>query len=721
VAIAHVNAQKLVELHRYAFGKLDPEALPIETKDKDLLDELFTGRANFRERLTQLFFAVHATAERMQAQTTLLLSGSFDRDAVLESLRGDYEMEPAQIGAWLILTKTQQEAEPECPDSRGNKRQADPSYLLITPQWLLLASDLDYGDKVLRRLEQGAAAAQDLEAWREYRTGKLASVMALSIGDAASALTGLPGMAAQQAASQSTHVTGIAAALGVDMLAGGLNANLRLVSEDAEWNRETSTKARAQLDVVKGDSRTVSPTLAELMSRVTVTSGPDAVEFNVALDLTVLDDLGQALQEGIGSIFSASMSDPQEQDGSQPDQIQTKPKDYAANAALVHLPELKLESYQSRPLFMRDAFAVDLSTIRMNDQGVLELKLDGVVALPKSESGFGEERTADLSLVISSVKDAHGNELLRDERCVNRNEIFGRSRNHEPETMGSMAQDRAMIFKHVRLREGAKVEDIRRIEGHLSLTAPVAVSTLTVPLRAGESVTHAGARFYLSTVRDRSVSYQISGEQKRLVEVRALNGDGKPLRTGWRMSGEDGGRVTQNYEGRVHALELFVADRIVTHEVSFALTELFSPPPDDERTRPVVFAPEHIAPDSWAPYSQLNMDTFAVDPKQWHVFQENKEPIASATWPGMSMFLTHTPRQWGNAPQAHVYYPMLPELPGVLSALSYQIEYPAAEGGVVDRFYNASYPYRMPGAEIVVRYRHGGQPLALGSWPLTTG
>ncbi|MDT8383905.1 MAG: hypothetical protein RRB22_05780 [Gammaproteobacteria bacterium] len=720
VAIAHVNAEKLLELQHYLFGELDPDALPVDSTDKAVMDELFSGPANLRENLAQLFLAVHAPEGEPRARTTLLFSGNFDTDAVIGTLRRFYRVEETGDDHWHVLRAMQIEAESLCPSDTPNKREPAPGYLYITPQLALLADDQAHAASLVQRLQSGAPAAQDINYWQRYRKGQLASLMVLSIPEASTALRGLPGMVAQKAASGNAQITGVAAAVETDLLARGFNVSLNLASSDAAWKRDATAKMQRQLDEMKNDSRRVSPTLAELLTRITISEQAEALRVNAALDASVFADLGAVVQEGMGNLFSVRVAGTQQDGGQAAEQIQTHPKDYADTAAFATLPALKLESYDSQPLFMRGAFAVDVERIRMNDTGLLELQLQGRVALPDSGSDSGQTRTAELSLTVDSVTDAAGQDLLRDEHCVKRNELFGRSRNHEPETQSNIFQNKAQITKFVRLRENARLEDIQHIKGHLTFSAPEEVRKFTVPLRAGENITHAGTRFYLSSISDDSVSYHVTGEHARLLEVRGLNGNGQPLRTGWRMGGDDG-RATQQFAGKIRALEVFVAGRFTKHQTDFDITNLFVPGAERENKPLVAFAPKRIDPKAWAAYKNLDMRKLKADPQDWTVFDKNKTPIASAQWQGVSLFLTHTPTQWGNSPQAQVYYPMLPDLPGVLSAFSYQIEEPAVKDGPAEYYAKVFYSYRLPSRELVVPHRLQGQPLALGSWPLRTG
>jgi hypothetical protein len=228
-------------------------------------------------------------------------------------------------------------------------------------------------------------------------------------------------------------------------------------------------------------------------------------------------------------------------------------------------------------------------------------------------------------------------------------------------------------------------------------------------------------RFYLSRIGERSLSYQVSGDAERLVEVRALNGEGRPLHKGWRMSAPDDGRTTQQYRGAIQGVEIHVAEEIARHEAAFRITGLFAPSRRRDARPSVVFAPAPVDPTDWGAYAALDMGKLDVGPEHWQVYGGSRSPVAEARWPEVSMYLTHSPTQWGNAPQAHVYFPMLPGLPAALSAFSYRVEHPAGEQGSVTQYARIAYPYRASSGQTVVRHRLAGRPVAVGNWTLRTG
>ncbi|MCI5122960.1 MAG: hypothetical protein D3925_00415, partial [Candidatus Electrothrix sp. AR5] len=240
---------------------------------------------------------------------------------------------------------------------------------------------------------------------------------------------------------------------------------------------------------------------------------------------------------------------------------------------------------------------------------------------------------------------------------------------------------------------------------------------------AGEAIEHGGLRFYLSSIKKDSVSYHISGNATRLVEIRGLNKAGQVLQHGWLMNDKNTGRATQSFAGQIEALEVFIADNVFAQKTKFELTDLFQAGKDEKKDKtPAWFAPEKISLADWNAYKKLKLKKLQIDPdKDWYTGGKNARPIAEANWSPIRLFISHTPKEWGNNPTAHLYFPQLKELPGVLSGISYRIDEPAPKEGATLRYHPASYWYNSTSGEVVVKHTVQGKPFALTSFPLITG
>jgi len=720
VAVGLIDVEKLLTLKRYWFGDLDPAALPVDEDKRDLVETLFDGPARFQENLQQVVFSLSVPLGQEGPRTVMLLSGRFDHTSLTRALSTAYDVDKIDDDLWSVTEKKEAPAEPLCENEQKNEKEPTTFYVQVSPRWIMVVDDRAYVDEVWARLRSESATHHHAERWRDYRRSRLASFMVLVPDKAGEAIGGMPGMLAHQAASEAPQVTYVAAGIGLEPLQGGLNANIHLATEDAAWNAEAETKIRRELDTMAKDSRSFSPTLAGLVDRVAVQGQSGALDIDVRLDTQLLNDMGQVVREGIASVFSVGMSSPNGDGKVPPERIDENPRTYA-NLDLGELPPFHDKFKSEPPLFSKGAFAVDFNSIKPNDEGLLEIWLEGKVGLPEhNDQRFNE--VGELSMTVTKIQDTEGNDLLRDERCVSRNDLFGRSPNHEAETNANHHQDHGWVWKHVRLKPEVSVEKIHRIEGRLGFSMPTGVRRFEIPLQAGQVVEHAGLRFYLSNVKTDSVSYQATGETDRLLEVRGLNKDRRALHQGWKM-GMDNGQAPQTYAGQVHALEIYVAEHHLERETAFELTDLFrASEEDDEKKSPKWLAPERIDRKLWDDYAALDLSGLTVDPrKDWHIWNKDVTTIAESSWSPIKMYVTHTPQQWGNNPMAHLYFPQFLDLPGVLSAISYRIDHPAPETEAGAHYHQASYPYYTNSGEVVVNQELDGKPMALNSFPLKTG
>lgn len=717
VAIGVVDIKKLAAIDTYWFGGFDPDALPLDAQKRSLLDDLFAGPAGLRENLRHVLVSLSLPPEAKRGSRLVLLSGRFEASTLLASLGKYFKTEKVASDSWVISQKRVPGKEPLCKKDVPVKPES--YYLRISPAWMMVASDKPHGDKIWQRLQSGAAAAQDTALWRAYRASRLLSVMALVPADAGKAIGGLPGMMAAGAASKVPHVKAVGVAVDVDPLAGGVDAGFHVLSEDSAWNSESASAIRQKVETMAQDGRSVSPTLAAVLSRVSVVGGPDALDIHLRLDRQVFGELEQVVQEGLGSLFTVTVSN---RSGQKPaERINEHPQQYA-NLNLSELPPYK-DKYQSEPpLFSDGAFSADLKSIKAKSDGVLEIWLEGDVGLPDNKDGRFNHR-GTLSMRVTSVQDEAGRELLRDERCMGMNELGGRSPNQEEESSTNHNQDHGWVWKYVRLNPGVAVDQIHSIKGTMNFSLPTRVRRFEVPLKAGTVVEHAGLRFYLSSIKDDSVSYQVSGKNERLLEVRALNKDGRVLQRGWRVSDSNSMRISQSYTGEVRALEIYVAEQYFRRNTNFALNDLFRmSQKKDQGSKPQWFAPGKIDLKQWRDYSRLDLKKLKIDPKKdWGLWNGDVTPIAEGSWAPVRVFVTHTPKQWGNNPMAQLYFPQLKALPGVLSAISYRIDDPAEKEGPTVHYHKAGYWYNSKSGEVVVKHALNGRPIALNSITLATG
>jgi len=712
VVIAHADVEKISLLQRHWLGQFDPEALPISSAERSVLDSLYSGPADFAERVRHLFLGVHAKSADRDGGVGLVLVGDFNAAAILDTLRAHYDLKDMGEGRWEITGKIGEGEIFVCPEKSGDNAGRKPKIpvLRITNDLMVIANGAEYEAHLWQRLAIGAASNRDLSGWRDYRNGQLASLMALLPSGVGEALSGTAGALAGHAARQAPSVTNVGMRVAPSL--SGLKTELRLTSGDTAWNSATAGQLRAQLGELAKKGQGISPSFSKLVDRISVQDNAAFVEISVDLDRQLLADLGQVVQEGMDSIFSVQDAPAGDSAAPAEDQLMSSPYDYALGRDLQQLPPL--DAANDGEGFRSGGLGADFSKIERNEEGLYQILVEGIAALPSWPDDRLNQSSpkVELSLWVDDVTDAQGRSLMRDERCLDKRVMFGA--NHEPSKSENAFNGKVSTNKQVRLREGVKVAEIAAIRGRIRLSAPTAVARIAVPLQQGAKAEHAGMRFFLNNHRpDGSVTYQLSGATDRLLELRALNKEGKPLQQDWSMG--SGGRTTVHFLGHVASLELYVVEQQANHESKFELTNLFAPPKSEKPTPVAWFAPAEIPLKSWQAYEGLDFARLHGDPKdkEWHRWSNDKPLIGRAIKAPVAIELRHKPASWGNNPTADIYFPQLPELAGVLSALSYEIEIPAGEKSGKERFGLIEYPFIEPDGQPVAKHQIDGMPIAL--------
>lgn len=725
VALGYMDVEKLEFLDKYLLGGMDPGAIPMSDDKRDIVEKLFTGPANFKENLKQVFLSVHATPQQDSASATFVLAGNFNAEAILGELGASYKITAAGKNRWTLDENQAPPAaglkESPCEEeAAASPKMSKPTtlHLQISPHWLMLSDNHEVSAKLWQRLKSASRAGQDIKKWHAYREGQLAAIMLFVPNQAVKAVSGLPGMIAQGATKKAPDLNAAAAAVTVNIPSAGLNLNLTMYSGNSQWNTKTAEEARRKIDNMKADSRAVSPTFADLLSHISLTDSGELLAVDIKLGSDILDNIKDIFQEVMVNLFTPPASMGGQKEPAQ-EQINEFPADYSLYVGLTKLPDVKPDEHSQPPLFRKGAFAVNMESASMLDDGIIQLELKGLVALKKVKDSM-QTGTEKVSMFVDSVEGRDGTNILRDERCLPKGKVFG-SLNHEEESNFSRFDNQASITKRIRLHPGVLPEGVAGISGKLRFSAPVAVKKYSLKLQAGKTVEHNGLRFYLSAIKGSTVSYHISGKNKNFLELRALNKDGKVLKNKWSMNSGGEGRASIGFAGEIHKMELFVAEKMYEEEMPFVLTNIFAVPAKQEKKVREYFAPKSIDLDNWKEYAWQNMKNLKVDRKEILQWENNKRIIAETGWDTMKMYLTHKPDKWANNPTAHLFMPFLPELPGVLSAFSYIVEEPASDKGPRYIYNRIFYPYYTESGDFAIKHYLDKLPVNLQRVTMQSG
>ncbi len=180
------------------------------------------------------------------------------------------------------------------------------------------------------------------------------------------------------------------------------------------------------------------------------------------------------------------------------------------------------------------------------------------------------EPDASPRLVVDAVQSEAGESLLRDERC-------GPDRNGAPARLVSALLAGLLEgTKTVRLVPGATLDSVVRIAGRVEVDLPTRVEKLRAPAAVGAALESEGVAIELTGAAPDHFSYRVTGDPARLIEVRGLDADLRPLaaREAFeleRLTG--GGRIgARHYSGGLATVEAVFALETETLVYPFGLT-----------------------------------------------------------------------------------------------------------------------------------------------------
>lgn len=171
---------------------------------------------------------------------------------------------------------------------------------------------------------------------------------------------------------------------------------------------------------------------------------------------------------------------------------------------------------------------------------------------------------------ISAVTGSEQQSLLRDEPC-------GADRNTTPARLvREPMPERLRATKSVRLRAGAGLDAVTRIEGAIALDLPVRTQAVALETpRAGQVLEVEGVSVELLSVSPHGFTYRVSGAAERLIDVRARNAEARPLatRSSWEMPllADDAALGVRTYAGALASIEAIFALELQAASWSFAL------------------------------------------------------------------------------------------------------------------------------------------------------
>ncbi|MCK0154781.1 hypothetical protein MWU49_13760 [Alcanivorax sp. S6407] len=584
--LAQLDVQQIVDIEARFMTLADPDALP--GNDQDLISDLAREGIQPREQLKNVVFAGYPGSEGLEFSAVLV--GQFDPAAVKALVERRYQLDAAQSSAQrLVFSYTNEQT---C-------ERSGPLVLLIEPERILIGSEERLA-ALIQRLEQSAPAEIELTAWQAYRDGKLASATVFAPAELTQSTRGFTGMMLRGASEGFGTVTGAFVGATATALPPGVRLQASVSGSDGEALDNRAAIMRDELEKLTASLAGQQPETERLLRRLTVTRNGDQLGASLALDGNVAEELGSLVQAVMGQMFSINSSVAGQENTPREERLMENPAIFQPSfdpSALPAFGDIPDENFHA-------AWTAGPVALRVKEIGI-DPRQEGrryllFSAQGRGLSNVGKEQGG--SLVIDGVFDDQGNSLMPMPSC-------GQNRNQDPASL-SQTMDGSYFtdgeFQHYRKHEadkrvllspGVSITDVTRVTGKVTVQVATRTETLTLPAPAnGASIEKAGARISFGNSEGQSLSYTTSGDVARILSVRALNGNGKPLDS---MSHSSFGPIMgtgkahqYEYHGTPARIEVVIATELQPQTYPFALDSV-QPFQDSrfaqgQRTLPVV-------------------------------------------------------------------------------------------------------------------------------------
>ncbi len=571
IMLAHVNVGKIAKIQE-AYLKLQAGDELADPTGVGLNDELMKAGISIHDLVEQALAGFYKD-DQGSGWMSFALFGSFPVEKVRAFVMRRYDGEEITVDRSRYITFKERDIK-TCEYGPVRAISISPDRIVI--------SDPDHINEVTGRLDSNASASVDLGRLKEYRSSRLFSLALFKPQDSDKIATGVAGMMLSGAKSKMDPVSSLFAGGSVELLPPSLEVDLALNSDQQAWVDKTSQEWITAVAKNRGKMAKMVPSSASLFNSLVIEPNPGWLKARFRLDKNLIDNARTVFGDILGELLSFTPSPGKRGGGPVKDEIDRYAKKYVSRFSLNNLTNFNFSSGMgNEPLWTGGPFAIDVERVALNDDGLVEITL--------SAQGLDlVNNTSDapaVMLYVTKALDGEGKDVLRKEPC-------GRVRNDEgaPFSEGfesvtyvnnkPVKYSKSSANKTIRLARGVRVDDLKTLHGRISMNLPTKVETVTlkVPLE-NLSLDRDGVRIKFKPIGKSSVEYTVSGDKSRLLEVRALNKEKKPLQSGGGMSMDSffgsGKFVSKEYRGEVRFVEVILVAEKKSRDYLFTLSRLF--------------------------------------------------------------------------------------------------------------------------------------------------
>lgn len=538
-------------------------------------DGLTNAGIDVRQQVSDVWLGVYG--QNGQSKSLWVLQGNFPADAWRDWLKKNYIIDGDSPEGIIFSTLD----EFTCEKSPVLSASISNNQIVLGAPELVAAFN--------GRLQAGAAAEKNLETWAKgYNTQMISAVLfqpgQLPEGSAAMAL-GKLSLAAEP-------IQGIYLGLEPKSFPPGVEFNAVIESKDQQFIADAANKLTVATAVAKTTIATDWPETLPFYERMKIAHDTNQVRASLNMDEQALKSIHVWSTSLLSRAFGVNNAAPVV-DG---ERLETTPAQFMTLSS-AELPSFSSAKHFNEAFIAQTSsgpFGIGIRTVEKTTQGD-EINLDvNAFNLPN----LGKENDS-VALRITDIVDH------QDQSLIAANGGCGGGLK-QPSNINLVYQGNAMEngqpisftglqgTKKIVLPAGVSVASVGAVKGVITQQLPLDVERVNLngPL-AGKTLDVQGVQIRFLAAGPSRLYFQVNGNTAALLQVNALNEDGKQLAAINAMRGnnfyDSGKTISIDYQGKIAAAEIIVASKLEQKKYEFSIARLFPPakPFLTEKSEPV--------------------------------------------------------------------------------------------------------------------------------------
>lgn len=508
---------------------------------------------------------------RSDEQWIMALTGEFNSEQIRSELAPVFEFTNINDDLIKFTEKAGEQSANQCDAIKGVSPNAE-LFVSFTSNAVILSSSKELNYRFQSKLTglqiKTPEASPTLRSWQTHREGSLLSVKVFD----QRLIEQFPlAERFMVSAFSGSDVDEISLRVKPDLVNQGASLALAFTGDDADVLSDAEQRLISNIENTKLKISDNFVTSNALLSKLRITN-TGVLTLSVDLDDDLIADINGVssdLQDVINDgVLSQALNSP-ELDF----QALSEVWDYDNNLVFADA-QTNGPSAAFPPIYQRQGVSVFIDSIGAkadNRNSVKSLQLSAARSAPVlPESEAWPQSGIHQNLVVSEVLGAKGQSLLSKDNCLPVAAFSSSS-----ETLSKHAVlDSGLLrsIERVNLIKNASPDDVKRVKGWYDFSVPTSVERVNVSMSDVAQARWPDGRFRLSRIEGSTVQYRTFGNDKNLVDIRAMNSDGQRLS---RKSKSKKGEIsTLVFNGSVATVELIIAKEWYDERFEFTLDSL---------------------------------------------------------------------------------------------------------------------------------------------------